>query len=118
MANEIYIYSTLSSSVEYEVDGGRTILVGGGANVADKHFFTPQGVVTSVSAEDLAQLKKNRVFKLHAENGFMKWQDRKVEIEQVVADMQGADDSAPDGEAEAEVVEKKTGTRTRARRES
>ena len=115
---DIYVYSTLSASVAYEVDGGRNILIAGGANIPDKHFLTPQGVVTSVTEEDLALLKKNRVFELHAKNGFLKWHGKKVEVEAVVADMQGADNSAPDGEAEAEVVQVKTGTKTRARKDA
>lgn len=115
---DIYIYSTLSASVAYEVDGGREILIAGGANIPDKHFLTPQGVVTSVTEEDLALLKKSRVFDLHAKNGFLKWHSKKVDVEQVIADMQGADDSAPDGEAEAQVVEVKTGTKTRARKDA
>ena len=115
--SDIYIYSTLSSSVNYEVEGGRNILIAGGANIPDKHFLTPQGVVTTVTEDGLAQLKKNRVFELHNKNGFIKWHGKKMEVEAVVADMQGADDSAPDGESEAEVLEVKTGTKTRAKRE-
>lgn len=115
---EIYIYSTLSASVAYEVDGKREILVAGGANVPNKHFVTPQGVVTSVTEEDLALLKKNRVFDLHSKNGYLKWHAKKVEVEAVIADMQGYDASAPDGEAEAEVVQVKTGTKTRARKDA
>ena len=115
---EIYIYSTLSASVAYEADGGREILISGGANVPSKHFVTPQGVVTTVTEEDLAQLKKNRVFELHSKNGFIKWHGKKLEVEAVIAEMQGADDSAPDGEAEAEVVQVKTGTKTRARKDA
>lgn len=118
MANEVYIYSTLSSSVSYEVEGGRNILLAGGANIPNKHFFTPQGVVTKVTAEDLAGLKKNRVFELHHKNGFLRWEDKKQEIEQVVSGMQGSDSSAPDGESDSEVMEVKTGTKTRAKRES
>lgn len=115
---DVYIYSTLSSSVNYEVEGGRSILVAGGAGIPDKHFLTPQGVVTAVTEEDLAQLKKNRVFDLHSKNGYLKWHAKKVEVEAVIADMQGYDASAPDGEAEAEVVQVKTGTKTRARKDA
>lgn len=115
---DMYIYSTLSSSVNYEVDGGRNILIAGGANIPDKHFLTPQGVITCATEEDLALLRKNRVFALHSKNGFIKWHGKKMEIEAVIADMQGSDDSAPDGESEAEVVQVKTGTKTRAKKES
>lgn len=115
---DVYVYSTLSASVQYDIDGGKQILIAGGANIPDKHFLTPQGVVTKVTAEDLAGLKKNRVFELHHKNGFLRWEDKKQEIEQVVSGMQGADDSAPDTETDAEVVEQKTGTKTRAKKEA
>jgi hypothetical protein len=121
MANEsgtIYICSTLSASVVYEIEGGKEIFIAGGANIPDKHFLTPQGVMTSVTAEDLAALKKTRVFALHASNGFLTWSDKKSDVEAIVSGMQGADDSAPDTEADAEVVEQKSGTKTRAKKEA
>lgn len=115
---DVYIYSTLSASVSYEITGGKQILIVGGANIPDKHFLTPQGVATKVSDSDLAELKKNRVFALHHNNGFIRWSEKKVEVEAIVSDMQSADDSAPDTEVDADVEEKKTGTKTRAKREA
>jgi len=116
MANDVFVYSILTDSVVYTLENGKEVLIAGGANVPDQHFYTPQGVVTKVSDADLNLLKNNRVFQLHHKNGFLKWTDKKVEVEAVGADMQGADDAAPDTEADAEVVEKKTGTKVRAKR--
>lgn len=110
----IYIYSTLSSSVVYELEDGKAVTVKGGANIADKHFLTPLGVVTEVDESALQLLRKNHVFSLHLKNGHLKIDIQKQDIEKAVADMQRVDESAPDTEADAAVQEKKTGTRTRA----
>jgi hypothetical protein len=70
-------------------------------------------VVTKVTTEQLEALKRNAVFMLHHNNGFIRWEATKHDVERVVVDMERADASAPDTEADAEVVEKKTGTKTR-----
>lgn len=76
-----YITSTMSASVNYcvyaKTVGGlqkvvKEITVKGGANVIDKHFITPEGVVTAVTDEELALLMENETFKLHMQNGYVK----------------------------------------------
>ena len=49
-----------------------TIHVNGGANVADKHFITPDGVITELTDEQAERLKTHPVFSLHEKNGFVK----------------------------------------------
>lgn len=78
------ITSTLSCSQDYTLyrpsaagDKGMPILVGvvrvnGGANCIDKHFITRDGVVTTVTDEQLELLEKNPDFARHKENGFIK----------------------------------------------
>lgn len=99
-----YIYSTLTNSIkinEYAaVEGGtprsvRSILIAGGSNVADKHFITPQGVVTEVTDEELEFLKRDKMFNRMVERGFIKHESKKAEVNKVVADMVGRDESAP-----------------------
>lgn len=99
-----YIYSTLTNSIkinEYAaVEGGtprsvRSILIVGGSNVADKHFITPQGVVTEVSDEELEFLKRDKMFNRMVERGFIKHESKKSEVNKVAADMVGRDESAP-----------------------
>ncbi|EAO0065952.1 hypothetical protein GPN87_003083 [Salmonella enterica] len=106
---DYYIYSTLTGSQAYQVyrQGGadlplvdKTILVAGGANVANKHFITPRGVVTSVTDEELELLEKNPVFALHKANGFITVEAKEVSVEKVVSDMEARDESAPLTEAD------------------
>jgi len=101
-----YVYSTLTADNAYAVykekdankdipEIERTILIKGGHGVANKHFQTPQGVVTSVSDEDMKVLEQNVHFKFHRENGFLKVERHKAETERVAADMEEKDKSAP-----------------------
>lgn len=101
---DYYIYSTLTGSQAYQIyrQGGadlplvdKTILVAGGANVADKHFITPRGVVTSITGEELELLEQNAVFALHKANGFITVEAKEVPVEKVVSDMEARDEAAP-----------------------
>lgn len=109
---KIYIYSTLTSDQLYTSYKSSTngvplptskILIRGGANLMTKHLVTPQGVVTEVTAEELAELRKNEVFKLHVENGFIQVSDAKKDIEKAVTEMEGRDQSAPIVEQDGEI---------------
>lgn len=110
--SDFYVYSTLTASVNYTTDAG-DVLIAGGANVPNKYMLTSAGVVTSVTTEQLSALKKLPLFQLHHENGFIRWESKKHDVEKVVVDMERADASAPDTEADAAAFEKKTGTKTR-----
>lgn len=102
-----YIYSTASCSTDYAIykknssrDLGlveRKITIKGGANVATKfpNIYTPKGVVTRVSDEDLAILEQDPNFIQHRDNGFLTIDKKEIEIEKVVGDMQKQDKSAP-----------------------
>lgn len=100
----IYVYSTLSNDQRYTtyngVSGGapqpaRSIFIAGKANVANKNFITPLGVATEVTAEELAELRRNEVFKVHEQNGHLSVSQAKVDPDKVAASMQGRDASAP-----------------------
>lgn len=105
MSDKVYIFSTLTSSMEYRshVSGGadlpavdKSVLIVGGSNVPDKHLITQYGVMTTISAEDHAWLKDNEVFKLHEKNGYIQVRDKPADPEKVAAsDMQSRDQSAP-----------------------
>lgn len=106
--SEVYVYSTLSNDQAYTnyapARGGANnlaiqqhqVVIAGKANITDKRFVTPQGVVTKVSAEDFAALQQNSVFKLHVENGFITYSEKKKDADLVASDMTGRDQSAPD----------------------
>ena len=100
-----YVYSTMTNSTEYVLYAKNSsrdlpikthsVLIKGGANLADRVFHTPQGVVTQISDSDMEMLLKDYHFLKHVENGFIKYEKMKDEIEEVVKDMTPRDDSAP-----------------------
>lgn len=92
----MYVYSTISADVDYAVDDEKIIRIAGKANVANRNIITPRGVVTQVTDEQVAALKKNHVFQLHLENGFLTIEKSKADPEKVASDMTGRDKSAPD----------------------
>lgn len=92
----MYIYSTISADVDYAVDDDKVIRIAGKANVANRNIITPRGMVTQVTDEQVAALKKNHVFKIHLDNGFLTIEKSKAEPEKVAANMTGRDKSAPD----------------------
>lgn len=104
MAGQYYVYSTLTSDVEYALwskPAGdlpiieRTVKIKGGANLANARLVTPYGVATSVSAEELDLLNGNEVFTLHKKNGFITVSEKSEDPEKVATDMTGRDASAP-----------------------
>ena len=114
--SEIYVYSTLSNDQRYvsyraDVNGvpqaESSIFIAGGANLMNKHFITPLGVATKVTAEQLAELKRNELFKLHEANGFITYSEKKENPEQMAAVMTGRDQSAPIVDADEEAPEPK-----------
>jgi hypothetical protein len=94
-----YIYSTCPQDFAFAVyqqlaDGSshatRHILVKGGGSIpiqAGSGFHTPLGVVTEVSDEDLADLKKDWSFNHYVNQGFMRIDSKKVDVEKVAGDM-------------------------------
>ena len=102
--SKIYVFSTLSSSVNYPVYAKgagdvpvveRSITIKGGANVPDKRIETPRGVVTEITGEELALLEQNEVFRLHCDNGFITVSEEAGDPEKVAADMTTRDASSP-----------------------
>lgn len=102
--SKIYIYSTLAADTRYAVYADtasdlpvvtRTVLVKGGAGVANKNFVTPRGVMTEVTGEELEMLKANKVFQKHVQGGYISHDEKKADVEKVVSNMTGRDSSAP-----------------------
>lgn len=107
-----YVFSTLTNDQAYTnwnhggndvAKRGKTVLIKGGANRADKNFLTPKGVVTKVTDEELEFLKGIRVFKIHVEKGFIKYEKAQKNVDKVSEDMSSKDASAPlkDGDFDA-----------------
>lgn len=108
---EIYIYSTLTGSQNYATENGKVLVKGGanlpGAKMPDGEFITSLGAVTKLTAEQYQGLEQNQLFKLHKANGFLKVDQKKVDIEVVVADMASRDGSAPDTDSDSEAKGRK-----------
>lgn len=106
--SDVYIFSTLSNDqiyCQYAPPTGNksnlsppiehAIHIAGKANITDKRLFTPAGVVTTVTAEELQILRNNEVFQIHEKNGYIQVSTSKGDPEKVAASMTGRDESAP-----------------------
>ncbi len=77
-----YVLSRLANATAYNVytrsPSGvnivtRRILIAGGADVTNKNFIMPEGVVTKVTDEELSILTNNKVFQEHLKNGYINY---------------------------------------------
>lgn len=101
---KLYVYSTLTGDQVYtnhrtDANGVpqavSSVFIAGGANLMSKHFVTPMGMATEVTAEQLAELRNNEMFKLHEKNGFIRVSEAREDADKVASDMTGRDKSAP-----------------------
>jgi hypothetical protein len=103
--NSNVIYSTLTAPQEYALWKSnkdittkvRSVIINGGANVADKFLVTPKGAVTIVNDEQLEVLQSNPSFKRHKDRGFILVEAGKAQsdVEKAISDMTGRDESSP-----------------------
>ena len=100
----MYVYSTVTASIAYKI-GDKTIVIKGGANVTDKHMWTPRGVATKVTREELEGLRKIPSFASREKNGFFSTSQFEKNPNKVAGDMAGADKSA---QADVEKLEEKS----------
>ena len=89
----MYVYSTVTASIAYKI-GDKSIVIKGGANVTDKHMWTPRGVATEVTREELDELRKIPSFASREKNGFFSTSQFEKNPNKVADDMAGADKSA------------------------
>lgn len=108
------VASTLATDVKYtlwqpkskDAPGGpntplKHVTIHGGHGVAHRRanggLDTPIGMITSVTDDELALLKKDEVFQTHEKNGYVRVieSDKKVDPEVVAADLEAKEPSAP-----------------------
>lgn len=95
--SRIYIYSTLSNDQRYQLKDGRSVLVAGKANVANKQLITPKGMATAISEDEFNLLQENIVFKAHSNNGFVSASHDKQDAEAFASrNLEASDKSAQD----------------------
>lgn len=109
MAKLLCVFSTLAAPVEYTDwktgDNGiavalGSVLVKGGAGVANENFVTPRGVPTMITESQAELLKRNSLFALHEKNGYVaidavERPPGEADVENAAAAMEGRDVSAP-----------------------
>ena len=98
----MYVYSTVTASIAYKI-GDKTIVIKGGANVTDKHMWTPKGVATRITREELDELRKIPSFASREKDGYFSTSQFEKNANKVAGDMAGADKSA---QADVEKLEK------------
>lgn len=108
----VYIYSTLAADMAYtiykpEVSQNdnisiidRTVYVKGGSGVVaakstEGNFYTPKGVMTSVSEEEFELLLQNKVFQMHVDNGHVSYENKEKKVADVVKDLEEKEPSSP-----------------------
>ncbi len=104
-----YVYSTSTADINFHVfapasnhsDGKprkilKTIVIQGGANLLTrKSVYTPAGVGTQVSLEDLTYLETDATFNDMKKNGFFLVHKSKKDANTMAKDLQPKDKSAP-----------------------
>ena len=100
----MYVYSTVTASIAYKI-GDKTIVIKGGANVTDKHMWTPKGVATKVTREELEELRNIPSFASREKSGYFSTSQFEKNPDKVADNMAGADKSA---QADVEKLEEKS----------
>jgi hypothetical protein len=107
-----YVYSTATCGcdyVQYQDNGSKdlgvikkrpngkpwVVSINGGHGVATKHMWTPKGVVTQVSDEDMEFLLSTPSFNRHMKAGFLTYDKKNVAPEKKAAMMEDGDGSKP-----------------------
>jgi hypothetical protein len=102
----VLVYSTLACSQvygPYTKGGGDlprrevSVHIKGGAGVSNKHFLTPQGVVTTITQEELALCRQDLVFLQQEAAGYLVVDEKgkAVDPDHVATDMANDDPSRP-----------------------
>ena len=122
----VHVYSTLPAGQTYlnhirtandlPVADGDGVKIKGGHGIAHQDaaqgLYTPMGVRTEISAEQLRYLRQNSEFNAHERRGYIKVMDSKVDPEKAVGDMQTVNPSRQltDADLPDEVKDASAGT--------
>jgi len=100
-----YVYSTLTSTniFPHYAPGSskdlpvilKKIVINGGHGIATKQLFTPKGVMTQISDEDMEFLQQDFAFQQHLKSGHITFEKKKVDVEKRADNMTQKDGSSP-----------------------
>lgn len=108
----LFVVSTCSTAIkfvdyhEHSLTRGqipqikRSLTIRGGANLMNKHLFTPNGVATPITESDLAFLTANAMFMAKVADGFFSIIGDDGDTERRARDMWAKDGTAPKTEAD------------------
>lgn len=105
-SKSVIVYSTLACAQvygPYKAGGGDlpsrevSVLINGGAGVSNKHFLTPQGVVTHITQEQLELCRADLVFRKQEAAGYLMVDEsgKETDPDHVATDMNPDDPSRP-----------------------
>lgn len=102
----MYVYSTIAFGINFE-----GVIINGGAGVANKHLWTPQGVVTNLTDEQYDKVKAFPPFLDYVKSGHFVVAATESDPDKVAKDM----DKSAAGQASVEELTKSTGAKSKSK---
>lgn len=93
MSKKVYVYSTLNAGQVFNTEAGR-VEIFGGANISNQHLYTPRGVATRITEDQLEALKRNDLFQSFSKDGYLSVSFSEKDPNKAAKDMNPADNSA------------------------
>lgn len=90
-----------------QIKGG--VVIRGGANLMNKHLYTPNGVATPITDDQLAFLSNNKMFMRSVADGFFTVIGDDGDTERAAKSMKAKDGTAPKTEKDFERRDDKSG---------
>lgn len=103
----MYVYSTIAFGINFN-----GVIINGGAGVANKHLWTPQGVVTNLTDEEYDQVKAYPPFLDYIKSGHFVVSSTENDPNKVAKDM-NKDNSA--AQMSTEELTKTTGAKSKSK---
>lgn len=128
MSRGLFVVSTCSTPIKFaryiphsleknqlpQIDTAHQVIIQGGANLMNKHLFTPGGVATPISETDLTFLTADPQFMKKVAEGYFSVIGDNGDTERAAKDMKAKDGTAPKTEADFARRDDKSGLKAGA----
>jgi hypothetical protein len=84
----------------------REVLIRGGAGIASKNLITPLGVHTAITADEYESIRELPHFQAFVKSGHFRVENKSVDIDKIVGDMNPRDPGGPVTPADYETAKK------------